>query len=77
MQIRGWPVRRIESLINRVVKLEARKEIASPPLVLASGLLIDIGGADLARLFREIDGRKKRGAFPPNKSGHFIECRCQ
>jgi hypothetical protein len=37
------------------------------PLVLASGLSINIGGADLARLFREIDG-KTRGI--PSQQGN-------
>ena len=60
-------MRRVEGLINRVVKLEARREIASRPLVLASGRTFNIGGADLARLFREIDG-KTRG-IPRDHAG--------
>jgi len=60
-------VRRIESLLARVVKLETRTEIEEQPLVLASGELIDIGGAGLARLFREIDG-KTRGI--PSQQGN-------
>ena len=57
----------IDSLATRLAKLEAIKEIEERPLVLASGLSINIGGADLARLFREIDG-KTRG-IPSLKEG--------
>ena len=60
-------MRRIEGLARRVAKLEAVKEIEEQPLVLASGLSINIGGADLARLFREIDG-KTRGI--PSQQGN-------
>jgi hypothetical protein len=60
-------MRRIDSLLARVVKLETRAEIAEQPLVLASGIVIDIGGAGLARLFREIDG-KTRGV--PSQQGN-------
>jgi hypothetical protein len=59
-------MRCIESLAKRLAKLEAIKEIEEQPLVLASGLSINIGGADLARLFREIDG-KTRGI--PSQQG--------
>jgi hypothetical protein len=59
-------MRRIEGLAKRLAKLEAIKEIEEQPLVLASGLSINIGGADLARLFREIDG-KTRGI--PSQQG--------
>jgi hypothetical protein len=59
-------MRRIEGLAKRLAKLEAIKEIEEQPLVLASVLSINIGGADLARLFREIDG-KTRGI--PSQQG--------
>lgn len=52
-------VRRIDSLLARVVKLETSTEIEDQPLVLASGEIIDIGAAGLARLFREIDGKTR------------------
>lgn len=59
-------MRRIEALAKRLEKLEATKEIEGS-LVLASGLSINIGGAGLARLFREIDG-KTRGI--PSQQGN-------
>ena len=46
-------------MFRRLAALEGRKEIAERPLVLASGLSINIGGADLARLFRELDGKTR------------------
>jgi hypothetical protein len=60
-------MRCIESLAKRLAKLEATREIEEQPLVLASGLSINIGGADLARMFREIDG-KTRGI--PSQQGN-------
>ena len=56
----------IDGLAKRLAKLEATREIEEQPLVLASGLSINIRGADLARLFREIDG-KTRGI--PSQQG--------
>jgi hypothetical protein len=58
--------RSIEALAKRLAKLEAIKKIEEQPLVLASGLSLNIGGADLARLFREVDG-KTRGI--PSQQG--------
>jgi hypothetical protein len=60
-------MRRIEGLAKRLAKLEAAKEIEEQPLVLASGLSINIGGANLTRLFREVDG-KTRGI--PSQQGN-------
>lgn len=58
--------RRIEALAKRLAKLEAIRENEDQPLVLASGLSINIGGTDLARLFRAVDG-KTRGV--PSQQG--------
>jgi hypothetical protein len=52
-------MKRIEALAKRLAKLEAIKAIEEQPLVLASGLSINISGADLARLFREVDGKTR------------------
>ncbi len=52
-------MKRLDSLLKRLAKLEAMKAIEEQPLALASGLSINISGADLARLLREVDGKTR------------------
>lgn len=52
-------MRRFDSLVARVARIEAMAEATEKPLVLASGISIDIGSAGMAQLLREIDGKTR------------------